>query len=235
MQFEYNNKKYSFPASLADITLGQRVDFFGKYGKDLEQKLLGIDAIADEFEKEGEMAVLNIDLAVKEFSHYTGIPLADVQNKIDLNSLMEIYAVDMELLREQERNIAWQPEYEWNGETWTISPPNIGPSDNMILNEFLHGKEIVRQMAKLGRGKWDTLPYLCAIYLRKKGESFAEHLVAEDSERIRLMELLPLDIALGVAFFLSSTLAIYKSTSAFSDVQQERESIQRSTSITGDG
>jgi hypothetical protein len=106
----------------------------------------------------------------------------------------------------------------------------------MSLNEFLHAKEIVRQLVSVGSGNWEPLPYLCAIYLRKKGEPFTEELVTEGSERIELMKTLPLDIALSVGFFLTDTMSLYLKTSQSSNQAEEaKDPIQVSTSSDGDG
>jgi hypothetical protein len=235
MQFEFKDQTYTFPATLTEITLGKRVAFFREYGKELEERSKAIEAITDTLEREAETAILNLDVAMKEFAHYTGIPLKAVMEEIDMNSLINIYSVDIAMLREQEQQISLQTEYEWQGKLWVISPPELQPDNKMTFNEFLHGKEIVRQLNKLGSGKWDALPYLCAIYLREKDEPFTEDLVKESGERLRLMNELPMDIALGVAFFLSGTLSIYMSTSAYSEEEEARESIQQNTLITGDG
>jgi hypothetical protein len=236
MKFEYKGKEYSFPAHLSDIKLGQRVSFFTLYGEELEQFKNNVQSATDPFEREMAITMFNTEMAVREFAHYTGIPLAEVLSEIEFNSLMNIYAVDAQLLHEQEQAIELQRAYEWNGETWVIEAPELSPGSAMTLNEFLHAKEAVRQIHKFGKGKWDSLPYLCAVYLRKEGEPFTEELVMENSERLKLMDELPLDIALAVAFFLSSTLNIYMTTLASSAAKEEvKESTQPATSTTGDG
>jgi hypothetical protein len=235
MQFEYKGEIKTFPAQLSEITLGQRVSFYATHGPMLEQLAKDVEEAKDDFEKEMAITILNSELAVCEFAHYTGIDLEEVKNHIEFDSLMTIYAVDMMLLREQEAAIELQPSYDWNGEKWVIDTPQLTPTSKMSFNEFLHGKEVVRQLAKLGKGKWEALPYLCAIYLRKEGETFTEELVTVDGERLKLMLQLSLDIALAVGFFLSSTLSTYMSTLASSGQEVERESTQPATSITGDG
>lgn len=235
MDFEYKGNKYSFPSHLSEITLGQRVSFFRTHGKELEEQAKRVEAIKDDTERGDELLLLDMDLAVREFSHYTGIPLVELKNNIDFESMWQIYSVDVAHLREQEAKLELQESYEWEGETWVIESPEIEADSKMTLNEFLHAKEIVRHMTKLGNGKWDSMPYLCAVYLRKEGEPFTEELVKEGGERLKLMEQLPLDIAIAVGFFLSGTLSIYQSTSASLQRETERESTPPSTSIRGDG
>lgn len=221
MQFTYRGQQYTFPNSLADITLRQRIDFYNLYGKDIDEKAMLIEKLKDETEKEIERNLLSIDLACKSFSFYTGITLDEVRQYISVEELMEIYAVDMQMLHEQERNIEIQPTYDWQGEQWCIAAPEVTGSSNMTLIEFVTGKEVVRQLHAVGKGRWDALPYLCAIYLRKRlpdgtQEAFSEDMAAEGSQRLAAMYDLPMDIAIAVAFFLSATLNIYITTFHYS-------------------
>ncbi len=235
MKFEFKGKAYTLPSHLSEITLGQRVEFYRIHGKEIESLSKKVEDIEDGFEKEGELWMLELELAMREFSHYTGIPIDQVKEEIDFESMWAIYTTDMALLRKQEAEIELQDSYEWNGDTWVIESPEIEADAKMSLNEFLHAKEIVRQMSKLGNGKWESLPYLCAIYLRKEGEPFTEQLVKDGSERLQLMQELPLDIALAVGFFLSGTLSIYRSTLVSSVKETEKGLTQPNTSTPGDG
>lgn len=223
MKFEYKGSNSTFPATLGDITLSQRIDFYTEHGKLLDEMAGKVEKITDENEKEIESSLWHLEMAARSFSFYTGIPLDEVKAQVNFEQLLNIYNVDMQLLFEQEKNIELLPSYDWDGEKWVIAAPELSPGSEMVFNEFLHAKEIVRQMDAVGKGKWDSLPYLCAIYLRKEGESFSEDLVAAKSERLKQMHELPLDIALSVAFFLSSTLSIYMTTLAFSEKGEPKE------------
>ena len=74
-------------------------------------------------------------------------------------------------------------------------------------------------MHELGAGNWDVIPYLASIYLRKDGEKFEESWLSEGSERLELMNDLPMDIAVAVAFFLQNSMSLYLKT--FPSLQQE--------------
>ena len=240
MTFEYKDKEYSFPSLLSEITLGRRIAFYEQHGKAMDAQAAELEKAREEktmSESDMELAVMvwRIEMAVRSFSFYSGIPLEEVQGGIDINDVMTVYNVDIELLMEQEREVVLQPSYRWKDENWTIAPPDLKTDSGITFNEFLHAKEIVRQLQAVGRGKWDALPYLCAIYLRKENEPFSEALVSENSERMQLMQELPLDIALAVGFFLSCTLSIYLNISASSTKGSLKESIQPATSTGGDG
>lgn len=234
MTFKYKESEYHFPALLSEITLSRRIAFYQEHGKLLDEKALAVEKL-NGLEKEMEQSMWHLDNAARYFSFYTGIPLAEVQSSMDLTDMMNIYSVDIASLLEQERTIELQQLYGWQNEIWTISAPELLPDNKMTLIEFITGKEVVRQLDAVGKGKWEALPYLCAIYLRKEGEPFDESMIAENSERIKLMLEIPLDIALGVAFFLSSTLNIYITTLASSERESPEVSIPPAISTAGAG
>ena len=181
------------------------------------------------------MSSWHLENAVCQFAFYTGLPLPELQKSADAVSLLHIYNEIIFPLLIQEKDIEIKTEYEYAGEKWIIAAPELLPTSTMTFNEFLHGKELVRQMDQVGKGKWHSLPYLCAIYLRKEGEPFQESFVVDGSERMKLMYRLPLDIAIGVGFFLTGTLNIYMTTSLYSIPQNQKESIQLTTSKNGAG
>jgi len=235
MIIRYKEREYTFPDTLADITIGQRIEFYDLYGKALDDKAIKIGKIQYQFQKDSELSSWHLENAVCQFAFYTGLPLAELQRSADAISILKIYQEVIYPLLVQEREIEIRTEYEFAGEKWIIAPPELLPTSTMTFNEFLHGKEVVRQMNQVGNGKWHSLPYLCAIYLRKEGEPFQESLVADGSERMQLMYSLPLDIAIGVGFFLTGTLNICLSTSLFFSPLSQRESTQLSTLSAGDG
>lgn len=234
MEFKYKDAQYHFPALLSEITLSRRIAFYHDHGKLLDEKAADVEKF-DGLAKEIQQAMWHLDNATRYFSFYTGIPLAEVVSCMDLNDLMGVYHADIALLIEQEHTIELRQSYQWLDETWTISAPELLPNNNMTLIEFITGKEVVRQLDAIGKGKWDALPYLCAIYLRKENEPFDEAMISENSERMKLMLELPLDIALGVAFFLSSTLSIYMTTSVSSEKESPKELIPPAISTAGAG
>lgn len=195
MTFNYKGKEYKYPNTLTDITLGQRIQFDELYGHALKKQDDGIDEVAQ-----------TMLFAVQSFSFFTGIPLDEVKENIDLGQVMNVYNVSLTMLLGEESEIQLRDVYEFNGEEWHIASPSLTPDSKMTFNEFVTSKEIVRQMEQLGKGRWHSLPYLCAIYLRKKDEPFDE---SKLPERLELMKNLPLDIALAVGFFLTDSMNIF--------------------------
>ena len=235
MTIKYNGADYSFPSTLAEITLGRRIGFYNEHGKVIDELASKVDKAADAFDKEAETNAWHLELALRTFSFYTGSPLDNVRADIDIADLLFVYNTVMVQLIDQEKCTELQEGYEWNGQTWHIPSPELLPSSKMVFNEFIHAKEIVRQLQAIGKHKWDILPYLCAIYLRKENESFQEEFLVAGNERYKLMLELPLNIAIAVGFFLSSTLNIYTTTSAYSKKEDQKASARPATSTAGDG
>lgn len=235
MDVRYKDQVYTFPASLNAITLRQRIAFNEAHGKALDDMSKTIAAIKDEFVRETEQTQWHLENAARAFSFYTGIPFDEVRSEVGITDLLHVYNTDMQAMYKEETEVELKPVYNWKHEDWYLTIPELKPTDKMVLNEFIVSKEIVRALHDAGQGKWDTLPYLCAIYLRKKDEPFTEELVQEGSKRLALMQELPLDIAIAVGFFLTGTVNIYTTISQFSNQAEQKESPSESSLINGAG
>jgi len=235
MIFKYQDTEYSFPGSLLEITLAKRIEFYEQHGRKLDELAGKISKIDNAFDREAESNIWHLDMAIRSFSFFTEIDEKEIRRYVDIPSLLTIYNDHIQPLLKQEQEVVLKNEYEFEGETWVLSSPELIASSKITFNEFLHSKEIVRQMNQVGKGKWDSLPYLCAIYLRKPGEPFTEYLVADNSDRIKLMLKLPMDIAIAVGFFLTGILNTYMINFQSSIDLLLRESTQQSTSTDGDG
>lgn len=195
MTFNFKDKEYKYPNTLSDITIGQRIAFDDLYGNSYKKQDDPIDEVAQ-----------TMLFAVQAFSFFTGIDLETVKEEFDLGQVMNVYNVSLTMLLGEESEIQLRDVYEFNGEEWVIASPDLTPDSKITFNEFVTSKEIVRQMEQLGKGRWHSLPYLCAIYLRHKDEPFDE---SKMTERVELMKTLPLDIALAVGFFLTDSMNIF--------------------------
>ena len=236
MIFRYKGEEYTFPDELSEITLGDRITFYEQYGKALDERAAKLDDIKDEFERECESNSWHMQMALETLAFYTGIDLAELSADADMTAMLQLYNTCIIPFLAKEKDVQIKQEYEFSGCKWVIASPELLATSKITLGEFIHAKEIVRQLHQLGKGNWYALPYLCAIYLRKEGEPFDEALLATGSERLKLFEDLPLDIALGVGFFLSSTLSIYLTTSRyFTKVEPGAGLIPPVISISGDG
>lgn len=238
MKFLFQNKTYNFPTSLSQITLKQKIDYENTYGKELDEKykkIVGEDIINQAvkngvtveqlLKEENKLTPLMeldltehvIETACKNFSFFSEISLDEVKN-INIDQMLNVYYSCFHQLYNEDRKL--ENRYLWKGEYWYIEKPELSHTSNTTFNEFITAKQIVKNSYELGEGKWESLPFLCAIFLRKEGESFNENMIIEGSERLKLMYELPLDIALGVAFFLSNSMSIYTKGLQFSPKTQ---------------
>lgn len=235
MIYEFKGKELTFPATLADITLQQRVSFYQEHGKALDEMAGNVEKLTDEFEREIETTAWQLEMAVRSFSFYAGIPAEEVRKEFDVNQLLNIFATDMQRLTVEESEIVPDTTYTWNNEEWVLHTPELQANSDMVFVEFITAKEVCRRLNSMGKGKWDALPYLCAIYLRKKGEAFSEDLIDPAGKRFQLMLTLPLNIAIAVGFFLTSILHTYWGISQYSNHQSPKASIPLLTLTDGDG
>lgn len=212
MEFIFQDKTYGFPTSLSAITLQQRIDFHEQYGKDISEIETGYSEIEGGID-EIDLLEHQLSVACKSFSFFSGIPLEDVF-KIPVSQVSNVYHACLKQLLEQQEDIALETKFLWGDDIWTLAHPDLTYQSELTFNEFITSKQIVKQMDSLGKGRWDALPFLCAIFLKKEGEQFDEAWVADGSERLELMKQLPLDIALSVGFFLNCSMSMYLHTSA---------------------
>lgn len=221
MRFLINDQEVSFPTSLAEITLGQRIQFYNQYGKDLDDMLTSILEIKDEDERELELVQFHAEKMFANVAFFAGTTPEALKESEFIDGIANIYHSCTKVLMEDEASQELQPEYIWNQEVWEIHPPELKHGSPMKFGEFIDAKQIIKNMMDLGKGRWETLVALCAIYLRKKDEAYKEEFMYEGSERQTMMMNLPMDIALAVGFFLSLSQNMLVNTLLFSVNQQE--------------
>jgi hypothetical protein len=222
MNFEYNGQQYSYPATLSEITLKQRIELHAKYGHALDEAVKKSLEIESEIERAIQQTEIRILFACQCFSFFTGIDLETIKETFELSQIMNVYNASLALVLSEESELKELREFTFNKEQWILAPPQVTPQSRFTFNEFVTSKEIVRQLEQLGKGKWHSLLYLCCIYLRKEGEEFQEAWLEEGSERMMLMLNVPMDVALSVGFFLTNTMNLYlKALQSSSEVEQK--------------
>ena len=224
MKFTYKNTTYNFPTTLGDISLRQRIDFDKTYSKEIQDRKNeifkkddnGKDLPFDELES----MLFNIEVATKNFSFFTGISLIEVEKNISIESVLNVYHTCFKEIYEQQDSIILEESYLWNEELWFIEKPVLSYQSQITFNELIVSKQIIKQMHDLGAGHWEAMPYLAAIFLKRENEVFDESWLAPDSERVKMMYDLPMDIAIAVAFFLQISMSLYTKTLAFSEAEE---------------
>lgn len=237
MRVQINDKVVNIPSSLNEITLKQRIEFQNEHGNVLDDMVKSILALEDEDEKQLELTQFQFEKMFRSFSFFSGIPVEALKESQFIDEIASIYYSCLAVLFEQENQLKPLREFLWNGELWYLQSPELKNGDRMTFGELIDSKQIIQDMIKLGKGDWERLLPLCCIYLRKRDEIYQESFLYEDSERLKLMEQLPLDIALQVGFFLSSSLNMFMATSQSFNPQgqKELEKMSRNTLKTSAG
>lgn len=229
MEVRVNGQLYDVPFDLSQIKLGKFLDYHEQYGRDLDTKLA--ESLAKVYNDEAESNELDrtIDIdnhidneALAWFSFWTEHDLFEVKDNPEILLLLHQYRVLRFALNESmEAAYDFPLSINWKDEEWEIIDFKVTPVGTMTFNEIITSKEVIRQLHKVSKGKWDALPYLCAVFFRKKGEQFSDELVHEDGDRMELLKELPLDHAMQVAFFLSICVSTWKKTLASSASREE--------------
>jgi hypothetical protein len=220
MKFTYQDTTYNFPTTLGDISLRQRIEFDQTYAKEIQERKNEIFKKDDNGKDlpfdEVDSMVFNIEIAIKNFSFFTGISIGEVSNNIPVESVLTVYHACFKGLYEQMDKITLEDSYLWNDEFWFIDKPALTYQSQITFNELIVSKQIVKQMHDLGAGHWEAMPYLAAILLKRENEVFEESWLAPNSERVLMMQDLPMDIAMAIGFFLQISMSLFTKTLAFS-------------------
>lgn len=243
MELTINDKEYTVEFDLANITLKRWLEWYEKYGRDLDKQLKEIRERDykkvlqakgfDDVTKEDIELYRELDLdthldneALAWFSFCTGFDFFEAKALPKVSLLLVQYRVFRYIMEDSLNQSYYFPEdIEWNGEVWHIQDYQVTPQSEMSFNEVITPKEVMRQMYALGRGKWDAMPYLACVFFRKKGEAFSDELIKPDGDRMQLLMDLPMTHVMRVAFFLTVCVSIWKNTSAFSESQEEAETV----------
>lgn len=222
MRLTINGIEVIIPTSLSEFTLGQRIDFQEQYGNDLDARVQKILAMEDSVDKELETTEFQFEKMFRTFAFFAGCTPEALKESEYIDDIAAIYHACLKVLFESEEEVKIEQQYVWQGEVWVIHPPNLKQESKMKFREFIDAKQIVKDLSDLGRSQWDKLLRLCAIYLRKPSEEYQEAFMYENSERLELMKHLPMDIAMGVGFFLTASMHLYMNHfQSFSPAEQK--------------
>lgn len=223
MRVTINNKEVIIPSSLSEFTLGQRIDFHNQHGRLLDEMLDSILQMEDEYFREIDLVEWRTQKMYRTFSFFAGMTIEDLIESAFVDEVAKIYHASLAVMLAEEENMELQQEFIWKGEQWQLAPPEFTRKTNIKYGELIDAKQIIKDMVEMGRGKWEYMVKLCAIFFRKKGEAYDESFVEEDSDRLKLMHELPMNIALQVGFFLSGLINISMTLLKFSANQEQSQ------------
>ena len=212
MRVVLNDKEFIFPSSLSEITIGQRINFYNEHGQLLDKMLTSILAMEDEIFRELELVEFQYEKMIRTFAFFANTTPEAIKASHFVDDIARIYHSCLAVLVEEEQAMEPQQEFIWNKEEWELAPPVLNQASQMKFEELIDSKQMIKDMVEAGRGKWEYMVKLCAVYFRKKGERYKEEFLYEDSDRIKLMHELPMDFALQVGFFLSVSLNFWINT-----------------------
>jgi hypothetical protein len=228
MKILINDIEHDVPFDLSLMTLGQFLDYYEAYGRELDKELKALAEkkyVGDEDTIE-VLRTIDIDNHIDKealawFSFWTKMDFSAAKDEPFIAPVLTQYRILRYLLtKSEEDSYTFPAEIEWNGEKWAISNFTVTPASDMTFNEVITSKEVMRQVFAISRSQWDALPYLCAVFFRKKGEAFSDGLIIEGCERLELIKSLPMTHALRVAFFLDNCVSIWTNTLVSSQVEE---------------
>lgn len=223
MKISINDEWINIPSSLSEITLRQKIDFQNTYGKELDEMARSIAEMPDGFDKELELMQFQFEMMFKTMAFFTNCTDQALKESEFIDKIAALYYAGPSALNQADTILSLQHEFNWNNELWILDKPELKHGDRMTFGEMIDAKQTIQNMVGLGKGQWECLIPLSAIFLRKKDEAYQESFLYEDSERLKLMESLPLDITMNVAFFLNSSLNIYIKASQSLSLQELKE------------
>lgn len=231
MRIQINDTQVTIPSSLREITLRQRIDFQSQYGNELDLMSKSISEIEDEQERELEVVQFQFEKMFRTVAFFTKTDVAALKSSSFIEQIAQIYFANLAVIFEEEAELTPVNKFNWQDADWYLAAPELKHGDQMAFGEMIDSKQMIQDMIGLGKNRWECLIPLAAIFLRKEDEPYAEAFLYEDSERLKLMEQLPLDIALQVGFFLISSLNIF--TTAFQSLlPQELKEVESMSEVT---
>jgi hypothetical protein len=214
MTLTINDIDYEIPFDPQWIKLDDYIEFQNQYGKKLDedlQKIFENDKL-DPYEQEIALEDHIDNEAIAWFSFWSKVDLTVAKNTPSIEPALYHYRIlrSIFLDSEKEAEEKFMEPFVFEEETWYLQDWKVNPANTMTFNEIITSKEIIRQARKFSMGKWASMKYLCAVFLRKKNEPFSDELIWEGSERLILMGSMPVAYAMRVGFFLLSCVSILK-------------------------
>jgi hypothetical protein len=201
-----NDNQVAIPSSKDEFTLGQRIAYDREHGSLLNQMMESITAMEDETEKRIELMEFHFEKMFRVFSFFTGIPVDVLKESDFIEQVAEIYHMVLMPVIDYAEPKESQKEFLFDNDTWILPAAELKHGDKTSFGEIIDCKQRVCDMAEMELPLSEMLLPVSAIYLRKKDEDYQEEFLFEGSERLALMEKLPMSIVEHVAFFLKSLM-----------------------------
>lgn len=206
------------------MTLSDRIEFDKTYSAEItamRDEVFKKDDNDNEIpEDKDEVENLNLAIAIRNFAFFSNIPLEEVENNIPITQVASIFYACFEQIYSEQENIKVEESYLWKDKLWYIENPELSSESEITFNQLITSKQIVKQMQELGAGNWEAIKSLAVVYLRKENEKFDEKWLFPESDRMKMMDDLPMNIALHIGFFLQSSMSLFLKTLPYFQVAE---------------
>lgn len=218
MQITINDTAREIPFKLSLINLGQWVDYYKIHGKKLRSEFSKIKDRTYEGENGEQQRQIEVEsyidlMALSWFTYWSGFDFFSITDQ-QVQPILKEYRQLCRLFDSEDDTIRnFGDELQWKGETWCFSHFTDRTYQQMSFIELMIFKDVAWRLEFVGRNRWEYLPYLCAIFFRKKGESIndittvAGGLSLEsiiNPERLELLMELPMNYAISIKYLLNT-------------------------------
>lgn len=201
--------KYSYPTEPEDVTLGKFVEYMDAVYSKAPQLIKDIDAAIDsgDQEKVHELTgTIDNDLLAKEFypyfarvvSFFSSVPytvLIGLEGQgMNVKQLEALYNIIIHALAPPP--YVYEKTFQFKGETWLI-PDRL--MEHATVIEFAEAAQFQASMEQVENGHIKALIDVCAVLIRKEGETYSENIYKRNK---KLFEELSLSVVWQIAFFL---------------------------------
>lgn len=215
MDIKINGKTFEVPFSLSLITLSQCIEYYERFGENLEKERMEIESKIQGFPEIDQLIELEnfIDkTALAWYSFWTGFDLFDIENEKFTEPLKNQFRILQGLLHDEDDLIEnFGKEIFWKDGIWCLSDFKECSFEEMNFNQIQLLRHIFYSIEKLKKNKWDAMIYLCAIFFRKKNEPVENVLIYSpyypggcvdrptiDPARVEIMKELPMNYVMSI-------------------------------------
>lgn len=233
MIFTYQGQPYELPDGLQDITLQQVQAWSSMYGRETGQAYMVTQNENDPGNMRLGMSKLWMDYITAALSFFSGIPLQQVRETIDISDIVSLLTqssiivaiqgprtpVPVQALEvPQEITLQGGQDAEGNqlpGGTYYLQPADAELDGSQVTGDtFIASLTLAGYILELLNGDWSNFQILVAGYVRLPGEVLTQQLINPAGQRAQLFQQqLTMDYAAPWAqYFLGQVAAVLRVT-----------------------
>lgn len=195
---EQRNILAACPSNLDQLTLGAWSRFYVQYGKKLDEQQAALLEQKDDMFRSLDESSLQVERMYCFAAFFTNTTLKYAKRTFRLGEVATAYNSCFAKMFNGADTVVVQREFTWNEEQWVLPAVELMPNSKMTFGEFIDSKVVVQDAHQQKQTRWELLHQVAAIFLRKPGETYTDEFIMPDSERLELLNHLPMRIALAV-------------------------------------